>query len=565
MRRAFVVGSNGPASYGPLHYAAADADRMTGALAGLRCGFDVLPRDRYSTAEEVMRAFRRAIEECREGDTFVGYFSGHGLLERGSLLLLWDDSDTSKPLTSTLHMSAIMDAFRYCEASNKLMILDCCHAGAAVGNAPFKGGVEMKEVIVPADNMLLLLASGRLERARELASLQGSFLTTAIISAVGDDFAIADKDNDYRLSIDDLMSYLQEKAVSHNQASAETKVPFPYIFGQKKGTFYLTATEHDWNPYHLQLPDGTEVVILPVAPMPAFTRRGRKDSVLQRVQNAITGNVSDEEMVVGIGRHPVTNGQYQAFLRENASLAAPVGEVFVRDRGGSDGSSGEWKGPFSPWDDPRYSDPDQPVVCVSFLDAARYCRWVRDCCSKQYQHCFVTVPPYRLWDFAAFGTEYPSRAIGSWMHLSEQVHHKADRPAVIDKAGVRRNARGVSDLIGNVWEWTGVSGWGFLDYPSDDDQFVAAFQNRLSWRTRLAGGGFFDDMFRVEPWLRASELPHEGETRHSDLGFRLAVKLPITYLPAEVQQQVRLCKGVEWERDLDPRAALEGGRAGRLV
>jgi hypothetical protein len=178
----------------------------------------------------------------RDGSTFICYFSGHGVLEKGKLFLLLDNTDTDNIFATALSVSKILEALRYCKAQSQLLVLDCCHAGAVVNMLGLKSGIgiPVEELTIKSDNYLILMASDRLEKARELEKLRGSFLTVNICSALGDKLNEADRDKDGRISIQDLSVWLGEKADEHNKVAQKDRVPCPYLFGQSKGRFFLT-------------------------------------------------------------------------------------------------------------------------------------------------------------------------------------------------------------------------------------------------------------------------------------------------------------------------------------
>src|SRR5581483_3823614 len=53
-----------------------------------------------------------------------------------------------------------------------------------------------------------------------------------------------------------------------------------------------------------------------------------------------------------IARRPVTRREYAAFLAARGTAPPPA------------------------WADPRFADPDQPAIAVSWLDAVAYCAWL---------------------------------------------------------------------------------------------------------------------------------------------------------------------------------------------
>src|SRR5262249_20768445 len=152
--------------------------------------------------------------------------------DRGELFLVWDTT-TKDLFSSALPAADVVKALNRCQAENKLLILDCCRAGGAVGLKDGLG-VPVDELNIKPDNSLVLMASGRLESAREFDSLEGSFLARHMADALTDNFFDADKDEDNRISVHDLMQWLTDRALQHNSSSKE-KVPYPSLFGQQKG------------------------------------------------------------------------------------------------------------------------------------------------------------------------------------------------------------------------------------------------------------------------------------------------------------------------------------------
>jgi hypothetical protein len=165
MRRAVVIGSNGPSDLSPLRYAARDAEGVGQALSGPRCGFQIVTAPAASDAFAVKRLIIDAVETCEPQDTFLLYFSGHGVLDKGSIFLLWDNTSLERLLGSALPVAEIMNALSYCWAENKLFVLNCCHARGISGYG-FKdaSAVPVEETVKP-ENFLVLMASKRLERA----------------------------------------------------------------------------------------------------------------------------------------------------------------------------------------------------------------------------------------------------------------------------------------------------------------------------------------------------------------------------------------------------------------
>jgi hypothetical protein len=241
MRRAFVMGSNGPADLSPLRFACDDATRITACLSTPQCGFEVVNPEPGADTSDVRHGIYSLADACTADDTLLCYFSGHGVLEKGSLFLLWDSTRRDRLLSTALAASDVMQALKHCKAHSKLLILDCCHAGAVVNMTGLKDGSEtrIEDTEIQPENHLVLMASDRLEKAREIEELRGSFLTTHICTALSERINEADQDRDNRISIEDLEKWLSQQARRHNVRFPDRTVPVPYTFGQRRGEFFL--------------------------------------------------------------------------------------------------------------------------------------------------------------------------------------------------------------------------------------------------------------------------------------------------------------------------------------
>ncbi|RYE39396.1 MAG: hypothetical protein EOP48_25840 [Sphingobacteriales bacterium] len=149
---------------------------------------------------------------------------------------------------------------------------------------------------------------------------------------------------------------------------------------------------------------------------------------------------------------------------------------------------------------------------------------------------FTTVlPTPELWDYAAFGKLYPDRKPSSWLQTVKSIHQQADAPIEIFNGGERTNARGISDMFGNVWEWC---------QPSFVNPGIALLgRPRVpNISTELRGGGYLDNLNQISPFISTSLLENGIETRHTDLGFRMAALINTKDLNKEILAQLWTCK-----------------------
>jgi hypothetical protein len=187
-------------------------------------------------------------------------------------------------------------------------------------------------------------------------------------------------------------------------------------------------------------------------------------------------------------------------------------------------------GPFRPWEEEAFGAPDNPVVCVDFNDAVNFARWLklqphaRPCLrGRKYmdRQLNLVLVPTQVWDFAAFGTQFPSFDRRTW--LTGKIHDNCAAPASVSGAQERANRFGAIDLFGNVWEWTlrrRSSNVGDLGWALQDQQ--------------VRGGSFLEDLSKIDPILPAASMRDRARTKHSDLGFRIAANMNVKHLPSDV-------------------------------
>ena len=176
-----------------------------------------------------------------------------------------------------------------------------------------------------------------------------------------------------------------------------------------------------------------------------------------------------------IDLYPVTNALYAMYLEDTQADSFP-----------------EY------WDNPRFNQPEQPVVGVSYEEALRFASWL----SGQLG-VVKRLPTEDEWEKAArgglevifpWGDESPSD--GRRANYNGNGRFEATSPVGSYEDG--KNAFGIYDMAGNVWEWTStqqetgsliVKGGSWMDGPAD---------LRVSNRRELdPSGGYVDVGFRL--------------------------------------------------------------------
>ena len=190
-----------------------------------------------------------------------------------------------------------------------------------------------------------------------------------------------------------------------------------------------------------------------------------------------------------MGRYPVTRGQYAQFVAET----------------GYAGGGNEWKDPGFPQDDTH------PVVNVSALDAEAYAAWLSKKTGSVYR-----LPSDAEWEYAARAGTVTARYCGDGFA-------DALRYAWVNRQGTASvisqrlpNAFQLSDMLGNVWQWTSDC-WRYRYDSHSSDSAPLKTGDCGSRVTR--GGGFGSG----SGYIRAGARSYFDRSNHDgDIGFRLA-------------------------------------------
>jgi formylglycine-generating enzyme required for sulfatase activity len=219
---------------------------------------------------------------------------------------------------------------------------------------------------------------------------------------------------------------------------------------------------------------------------------------------------------LGMGKYPVTRREFAAFVRESGYSPSFGCTVHVG------------KYVFSPgagWATPGFSQTDyDPAVCVSWNDAHAYVAWLNRKLGAG------TSGPYRLpseseWEYGArAGTQtlrWWGNSIGSGNADCDGCGSRWDRRQTAPVNEFRPNPFGLSDVLGNVFEWTeDCPHPNYEGAPADG----SAWTTGNSCRKRVTRGAGF---FSRPPIVRSAQRT-EGDVdlRLSNTGFRVARTLP---------------------------------------
>ncbi len=162
------------------------------------------------------------------------------------------------------------------------------------------------------------------------------------------------------------------------------------------------------------------------------------------------------------------------------------------------------------WNEPRFSDPNQPVVGVSWFDAVAYCLWLSEKLGQTYR-----LPTEAEWEKACRGgLEQADYAWGNTPPESIDYfsgNWNAPRPV----GQWRPNGYGLFNMGDNVHEWC-------LDWYSDDYYAFSPDRNPsgpADGFRRVSRGGSWRHATKASRAAHRSSLP--PDYRYTDYGFRI--------------------------------------------
>ncbi|HEX5870052.1 MAG TPA: formylglycine-generating enzyme family protein, partial [Longimicrobium sp.] len=217
----------------------------------------------------------------------------------------------------------------------------------------------------------------------------------------------------------------------------------------------------------------------------------------------INGRPSVRVDAFALDRHPVTRAEYLAFVR--AQPRWQRGRV-ARALAGP-GYLASWPGPLAVG---TGVDARRPVTEVSWFAARAFCTWRG-----------ARLPTTDEWEYAALASETVRNASRDAVFISRLLElYRTPRPVPPVVGSGFRNAYGVHDLHGVVWEWV-------LDFNSvlvsDDSRATSGRDHSLFCAAGVVGA---TDPGNYPAFLRYGfRAALQGRTTVGSLGFRCAQDL----------------------------------------
>lgn len=236
-----------------------------------------------------------------------------------------------------------------------------------------------------------------------------------------------------------------------------------------------------------------------------------------------------------MGKYEVTVKEFKRFIEETGYITEAeksFNSTVLADT--------DWKVVFDAyWKNPYFKQRgNHPVVCVSWSDAVRYCKWLSKRTGKRFR-----LPTEAEWEYAAGNGE--NRTKYSWGQDNPTVK---DGGNIADESARKKytqkkpqngyaegyddgfectspvgsfnpNKFGLYDMTGNVWEWCS-------DLFSDSYYKESPKENPTGplygIRKALRGGSWFSGLFNSRVTFRRHS---ERKRSYSDCGFRVVMEV----------------------------------------
>jgi uncharacterized caspase-like protein len=210
-----------------LHVCAADVTAVYAALAGKYTAARLLTDDtpeRLPTRANILAELSSVAQAAGEGDLLLFYFSGHGIAEGGESYLLLRDARLAALTCTSVAMSEVRKIINESPARAKVIVLDACHSGAAIGKAgPAMTPEFIERVFNQAEGLAVLASCKQGQQSWEWPEEGRSVFTHFLLEALG---GKADFDGKGFVTVSDASRYVTDGvkawAVDHSVPQTPT-------------------------------------------------------------------------------------------------------------------------------------------------------------------------------------------------------------------------------------------------------------------------------------------------------------------------------------------------------
>ncbi len=213
---------------------------------------------------------------------------------------------------------------------------------------------------------------------------------------------------------------------------------------------------------------------------------------------------------ISMGKFEVTVGEFRKFINETGY------KTDAEQQGNCWAYNNSWKNiNYANWRNPKFFQNDNhPAVCISWNDATAYTEWLSNQTAYTYR-----LPTEAEWEFAARKSNLYNICL--YANVADQTAKTKFRSWKINNCtdgyvstspvgSFQTNKFGLSDMLGNVWEWTCSE---FTEKYNGKEKVCIS---KNSNKNRVQRGGSWYD-------LRANNrYGHTPDIRNVISGFRVA-------------------------------------------
>lgn len=455
--------------------------RVQSATADLQAGGRIaLQRLERATLPALQRHLRRHT-------VHVLHFIGHGAFDaeagRGGLLFEHDDGTFAGESHGHLVTAAQLSTLLHGHHALRLIFLNACE-GARAGRTDSLAGVAQHLVASGVPGVIAM----QFEVTDRAAITLAHEFYQALVDGYPVDAALAEARKAIFVGTD-------AGAMASEPGRFRAEWGTPVLFSRSPDNNLLTVAPAAENPPWQRAYYEPETVPVPAGPFRMGSSAPGAPPHEQPEHNV-------ELPAFRIGVYPVTNAQYEVYVRQTEQLVpARLG----------------WVGQRAPVERQNH-----PVAGVTLYEALAYCRWLSEQTGRAYG-----LPNEAQWEKAARGTDGRLYPWGdTWR---ENRCHFGERSMAAVDAYPPQSPYGCFDMVGNVREWT-CSLWGERSRSPDPRYgypWAADGRNECGagehLRRIVRGGASQDERAALRCCARQSYMPTRGGPPRKPHGFRVVL------------------------------------------
>lgn len=455
----------------------------------------------------------------KKGDTVIVSFSGHGFLDAdGNGYLAPQDLELAHVGLTGYPVEELRKALRNCEATQKLLILDCCHAGSAkaIEKPVGPSSQELGGAFRDAEGLITLASCRKDEKSQEWGDKKQGLFTYWLAEGLS---GAADFDKNGLVDSDEAYRFTFEKVPTTAQRVLNARqTPVRIIGDDVAGVFALARVTKPDSP---QPP--------PPPPVPEMLTE-------------ITNSIGMKLVMIPAGEFEMGSpaNEVRRYDNEGPQQAVRITKPFYFCT--TEVNQSHWQRVMrtKPWSGKPFvkEGPGYAATYLSWLDAVKFCNALST--NEGRIPCYeigvddvrrVAGTGYRLpteaeWEFAcragsktrySFGDGDGSLSEYAWF---EQNAYKAGEAYPHAVGQLRANEWRLFDMHGNASEWC----WDRFGHYASVPGVLLDPQGPSDGLVRVIRGGCWSSTARD---LRTAHRDKaEAGHRDGNLGFRVALENP---------------------------------------